>query len=227
LTPSISYFYDSRPTLPAGQLHQFDGIDAFKKLNGVTLALENKLQTKRGGSSVDFIRTIVKTNYLFKHEDVTEGKALSRWSEVKFDLEIKPYSWLFIDSEYFYDPKTRDFNRVNVDVIVTKGKWYLGIGHRYEQDSSTLLTGELQYKINEKWKFKIYQRYEFVTKNLEEQEYAITRDMHAWLLDIVYNIDRGESIFVIFRLKAFPEMPLRFTTSYHQPRINTLAVAAN
>lgn len=246
ITPSISYFYNSRPTLPASQLHQFDSIDAIKKLNGVTLSLENKLQAKRGTgivdlegdlennlqakrgmSSVDLVRAIVSTDYLFKHEDTTEGKSLSRWSEVKFDLELRPYSWLFIDTESYYDPKTRDFNRVYVDVVARNNKWYLGIGHRYEQNSSTLMTGELQYKLNKKWKFKIYERYEFKTNELERQEYTFTRDMHAWFLDIIYNIGDGESVLVIFRLKAFPEMPLRFSTSYHQPQTNLLAVAAN
>jgi len=52
------------------------------------------------------------------------------------------------------------------------------------------------------------------------QEYRIVRDLHCWTSEILYNVSRdvGESIYIVFRLKAFPELPLEFDTEYHRPK---------
>jgi hypothetical protein len=57
-------------------------------------------------------------------------------------------------------------------------------------------------------------------RGLREQEYTVSRDLHCWVWDITYNVKRGhgESIWFVFRLKAFPELEFEFNQSYHEPK---------
>ena len=78
------------------------------------------------------------------------------------------------------------------------------------------------------WYLRVYERINI--KNLEadgkkindlvEQEYAIIRDLHCWTVEITYNVNvkGGESIWVVFNLKAFPDLPIEYGTSYHEPK---------
>ena len=42
---------------------------------------------------------------------------------------------------------------------------------------------------------------------MQEQEYVISRDLHEWQMELNYNQFRGQGseIWIVFRLKAFPE----------------------
>ena len=67
ITPSANYYYTHQPTISPDNLNQYDSIDAVDTENGVKLAIENKLQTKRpigeGGAltSVDLATFIVSS----------------------------------------------------------------------------------------------------------------------------------------------------------------------
>jgi len=81
------------------------------------------------------------------------------------------------------------------------------------------MTTELRYKINSKWKFKIYDRFIVDKGTVKGEDYAFTRDLHEWEMDVEYRQERGagSSFFVVFRLKAFPNMGLNlFSDNYHQ-----------
>ena len=47
ITPRIEYDYIHQPTVTAGELTGFDGVDSLAERNAVRLSLENKLQTRR------------------------------------------------------------------------------------------------------------------------------------------------------------------------------------
>ena len=59
--------------------------------------------------------------------------------------------------------------------------------------------------------------------HLREYQYTLTRDLHDWVGELVYRVDRefGEELFLTFTLKAYPEMPIAFETAYHQPKIGS------
>jgi len=215
INPQIRYSYIHSPTILSSKLMQFDDIDSISRENRINLYLENKLQTKREDKIVDILRFICDTDYLFKPE---EG---SRFSDFKFDLELLPYSWLRFEQDLTYDSRDRAFKTVNSDLSASGGeKWYFGVGHRYQRTGESELTSEVFYRINPKWKVRAYERFQFDTQDLKEQEYTIYRDLHCWEMEITYNIKRGygKTIWIVFRLKAFPEMGFEFNKSYHQPK---------
>ena len=74
----------------------------------------------------------------------------------------------------------------------------------------------------------MYNRFEIghdptLTQGWKEQEYTISRDLHSWEMDVTYNLKKteGETIWLIFRLKAFPEVAFGLDQSYHKPQAGT------
>ena len=61
--------------------------------------------------------------------------------------------------------------------------------------------------------------FDFDSQKWEEQEYVIYKDLHCWLAELSLEIRDGSfSTWLVFRLKAFPEIPIGlFKTSYHRP----------
>lgn len=217
-TPNVSYFYSQKPTLLPDRLFQFDDVDALDKRRGVELTLENKLQTKHLANNekitAELARWIVGTDYLMNSNE--SGKL----STVSSDLEITPYSWVFMKQTALYDPKANDLKSLNTDVVATEPKdnWRLGLGHRYERDFSSQLTTEIETKITPKWKIRLFEMYEFKGNDLKQQEYSITRDLHCWEAEFTYSVRDVHTFWIIFRLKAFPSMPFKLGTSYYRPR---------
>ncbi len=214
ISPTIEYSYTHDPTIGPDRLAEL-GNDNIEKSKVITLSLENKLQTKRNNKSVDLVRFILDGTY-----DLTPKKK-RRLSDVSADLEIIPYDWLEFDADAGYDTREHWFKTVNFDLTAKPfDRWSASIGHRYERKGTKELTTSLEYRLNPIWKFRTYQRYQFATSDLLEQEYGITRDLHCWLMDINYNVNRskGETIWVVFRLKAFPETEFGFEQDHHTPK---------
>lgn len=224
ITPTAKYAYNHEPTIPFAKLQQFDAIDSIVTSNKVSLELVNKFQTKRSNNNkVDFATFKVNTDYSFK----PKGGTGSSFSDFLFDLELIPYSWLRVESDAAYDHVYDNFKSANVDLYADFGKERtFGIGHRYERKGGKELTTEFTCRLSPKWRFKIYERYQFAAvkgRGLKEQEYSFLRDLHCWEADFTYNIDkeRGHTVWLIFRLKAFPETELKIDQNYHAPKVNT------
>ncbi len=215
ISPQICYSYIHRPSIPPSRLMQFDEIDSISEENRINLYLENKLQTKKEGQTFDLLRFICSTDYLLK------SKKDSGFSDLKFDLEFTPYKNLRLESDAVYDSQDKTFKTANLDLFIfSKDRWDFGLGHRYQRLGESELTSEFSWRINPKWKVCIYERFQFDTDSLKEQEYSIYRDLHCWEMQISYNVKRGygETIWIIFRLKAFPEVGFEFNKHYHRPK---------
>jgi len=211
--PSISYNYIHEPTVGTSRILQFDSVDEITDKNAITLTLESKLQTKRSVGDkervIDLVDLVVSTDYFPEEDEI---------SNIDLDLKLKPFDWLRLEADTSYNYYRKVFETANVDLGLSRRRWRLGLGHRYVKDESSLMTGELSYEISPKWKLRCYQRYEFTTGELQEQEYSLQRDLHCWIGEIAYNIKDAGTIWVVFRLKAFPEMPFQFRTTYHGPK---------
>lgn len=228
ITPTIEFLHRHQPTISPSNLHQFDEIDNIDTYNGFELSLENKLQTKRpegeGMKTVDLATLIISTDYPFRlKKGSLWSKGDGRFGDFKFQLELRPYMWLSIDSDMTLDHKDYNVKSANVDVFVNRGKEFtLGLGHRYESTESqrtSQFTGQMFYKINDDWKVRIYERYDIASEKWEEQEYIIYKDLHCWLGELSLNIRNNEyTVMLVFRLKAFPDMPIGLLkTTYQRP----------
>ena len=208
ITPSIAYQYRHKPTLSSDVLDAFDGVDSLTRDHYIALGLENKWQTKRKGISVDLLRVLWSSNFNLK-EHIGKGS----FDLVKSDIEFKPVDWLTFNLDTAYDPHRELLSSANFDLYVNNGeKWALGFGKRYSFDSDDQITTDFKMKVNPKWTFRFYERFD-INKGLQKaQSFTVTRDLHEWEMDINFNEIRGQGseLWLVFRLKAFPEMALDF-----------------
>ncbi|MDD4894307.1 MAG: hypothetical protein PHW54_03220 [Candidatus Omnitrophica bacterium] len=240
ITPTVGYTYNRTPTIPGTKLKQIDEIDTIGTSNGASLQLSNKLQTKRKDRSVDLVDFLITTNYYFKPSTVisgiTDGAIVTQtadgFSDIYFQLKILPYSWLTLNGDATYTHSgSRDsgaynhFSNVNYDIGFNFGvdRTFV-VGQRYQIKGGNQITLDLDWRLNPKWKFSVYQRYNrghdpTLGRGLREQQYTISRDLHCWVWDLTYNTQKGkgDTIYLIFRLKAFPELEFNFGQSYRAP----------
>ncbi len=119
-----------------------------------------------------------------------------------------------------------------VDFLLPQGQWYLGLRRAYGNNSKTEDVLQWDWRLSDKWELGTFQR--FTEKevarggakrfaNLREFQYRLRRDLHDWIGEFVYRVDRefGEELFFLLTLKAYPDMPLGTGKSYHQPKIDS------
>ncbi|MFC1708699.1 LPS-assembly protein LptD [Candidatus Omnitrophota bacterium] len=219
ITPSLSYAYNNDPTLPSYRLTAFEEIDGISQSNTMTVSLENKLQTKRDGQSVSFLTFIASSPYSFK----LEGYG-GRFDDLELDLEILPNSWLKYWSDAKFDFRRRKFREANFDIELSLGdKDKFTAGYRYSlgDDSGKVFTATFERQIGPKWKFKSHHRLDFTkSKMIEEQEYALARDLHCWEIEFVVNSKKkkGVTFWLGFRCKAFPDLGFDASKGHQQPK---------
>jgi len=115
--------------------------------------------------------------------------------------------------------------------LMPQGQWYLGLGHRYSQNSKTESVVQYDWRFSEKWQLGSFHRFTWKEvagaskrfRNMREYQYSLRRDLHDWVGELVYRVDRefGEELFLTFTLKAYPQLPIEFETGYHQPKIGS------
>jgi len=178
----------------------------------------------------------VNSIYIFQPK--TGDKRGSNLSDFLFDLKLLPYSWVRIDADATYkhsglrsDTNYNRFSNVNYDIYFDLGKERsMGVGQRYQRKGGNEITYSLNWRLNPKWRFALYERLNrghdpTLTRGLREQEYTISRDLHCWVMDVSYNVKRGEgqTIWCVFRLKAFPELEFEFNQSYNRRKAGSQA----
>lgn len=224
VVPKAQYYYTYRPSMSKEHFYQMDAIDALEHQNGIELSFENKFQTKRGlpgeMASVDLLRSIVTADYSFREKE--EGPRLTMLSS---ELEVRPYSWLYFDNRMEVETENFAVKTNSVEAVLQPWKTFqAALGYRYEkrpdEESRNQFTFDTSWIINPKWSVGLYQRYDIEKLDIEEQQLTVTRDLHCWAVDMVYDID-GSNIFeddftfwMAFRLKAFPELPIGLSRAY-------------
>ena len=229
ITPSIGYSYNINATTPTREVRISRGNST--RSSSAALELSNKLQTKRNGQSVDFVDLRIASSYAFKPK--TGVKRGSSLSDFLFELKILPYSWLRIDADTTYqhsgaraDVNYKHFSNANYDINFEFDKEHsFGLGQRYQRKGGNEITYDINWRLSPKWKFYLYQRRNRghqpgLKRGLREQEYSLSRDLHCWTVDFTYNVKRGEgeAIWLVFRLKAFPELEFEYNQQYHVPK---------
>jgi len=231
ITPTIDYNYSHTPTVLQTSLKQIDDVDAIlNSSNTAAFTLSNKLQTKRNGSSVDFVDFLVSSAYNYKPKGQGEGK----FGDYLFRLIFIPYSWVVIDADTTYkhsglswqDPNYNSFSEANLDVnfgLGGAGRSF-GFGQHYLRKGGNSSVYSFNWRLNPKWSFSLYDRLENgsdpnLEKGLVEEEYTITRNLHCWDVSFTYNRKSGQgaTVFFLFRLKAFPELNFNINQAYHKP----------
>jgi len=234
ISPIVKYDYVHEPTVHASKLRPdffttaennefFDYIDNVRRTSAFNIELVNKLQTKRNDETVDLAMFRIETDYRLRNDAYASG-----FSDFFLETELMPYSWLRFDADATYDYRQEYYKTANANINFTFAKERdFSIGDRYERKGHRDLTTQFSWRINPKWKFRIYERFQLYSndtpKGLIQQQYSISRDLHCWTVDFTYDYQKvhGHSIWMVFRLNAFPDIELGFDASYNNPQSTT------
>ncbi len=219
VTPSIDYLFQDDPTFSNDKINQFDSLDSHTNANRVALSLENKLQIKRGEKTVELVRAVVGVPFEFKQHPGAGG-----FDVITTDVDLRPVDWLSFYFDSKYDPHDRELDTANFDMYINGRRWKLGIGRRYSRLADDQITAEFNYRINSKWLFKAYERFDIESGRMKDQNYLLRRDLHSWEMDINFRDSRadGQQLLMAFRLKAFPEIGFDFGSTFSERRNDSL-----
>ena len=100
-----------------------------------------------------------------------------------------------------------------------KEKYKTSFGYRYLQHDSSVLSSELALQVTKGWHFRVYNQFDFGNGKNTEREFAVTRGLHCWEVEVGLNRSGpyGQTVFVIFRMKAFPDIPIGLRKSFPRP----------
>jgi len=219
ITPKLSYSYIHPPTTSRNELAEFDDVDTLERTESIILEMKNKIQAKNG----DKVWDLFYFNPSLEYKLNQEGKG-SFLDNLKTDLEFFPKKGISITSDSEYDFVDRAFKEVNIDFGIKaedNKKYSVYIGERYAKDSDSQTTLSFMYQLNSKWQFRTYWRYGYEGgSGFQEQQYVVRRDLHCWLMDLGLDIDQDSNytLWVIFRIKAFPKIHVGFDHTYHGAR---------
>lgn len=212
IEPAVQYTFVGNPSVSPNELHQFDGLDSIRRANQFRLGLRNKLQTQRRLGTIDLIDVEFFTFYTPRHEEEDKEQA---FSDVFMDFEARPIDWLKFDVNARID--TEDSNEgieeVNTDLVYYyDDSLGLTFGQRFRKKDSNLFVFEIDFELTPDWQFKVYQRIEAESGDLQDSEFAIFRDLHDWKTVLSYRhreFRDEDSVFVVFYLKDFPDLPFK------------------
>lgn len=207
LTPTVAYQYQHKPTMSSEKLYPFDTADVRDRIDRFGLGLESKFQTKRDGKNVDLLRSVLSSN--FRMRDDPSGAS---FGDVTLDNEFYFNKYVRTSHDVTYSPDTQRITAANMDLNVTDAdRWNLDISRRYALDSDDIVTGQISYRFNSKWRTVLYERWNADNGLLQEQQYALVRDLHSWETELSFKntsgyVNSGSEIWLVFRLKAFPSI---------------------
>jgi hypothetical protein len=237
--PSITYAYVPPPNaygtnvipqfdtiLPSLRLlpitfPEYNSIDYIEPENVLRFGLNNKLQTKREGQTVNLVNWDVYTEWNLR--PLTNQ---TTFSDLYSDLTIRPRSWLTLESLTRYELNgglwRMSLTTVTLQptpaLIWTLGQFYvrpdlepsptaLGAGNN-------LFLSTIYYRLNENWALRASHRFSAQNGQMQEQDYSIYRDMRSWTaaltLRLLNNVNGQQDFGVAFTfsLKAAPRFPL-------------------
>lgn len=196
---------------------QFTAIDSIDNWTVWRMGVRNRLETRRDDTTVTWLE--LDTYFDVNLENPYDR---TRYSNLFNKIRFTPVPWasLVIDSQVpAFD---RGFTEVNTHVAFQPvSSLQVNLGHRYLNENpffanSSLFTVGGYYRIDDNWGAGLQEQYESNTGRLEQQRYAIYRDLTSWVASVGAVVrDNGAGvreygIMLTFTLKAFPKFGFDF-----------------
>lgn len=217
LTPSTE--------IPAIGFPQFTSIDSIPNWTIWRFGVRNTLQTRRGDSTINILENNTFFNANLESPEYPGLPTEGSFSNLCNKLTYNPYAWLYVTMDTQIPLETGGFTQVNTDAhFLASEDLSLTLGHRYLDNNPYFLNSSnlrfgAYYRINDNWAFSFTDQYEFSDSTMQQQNYAIHRDLSSWVasLGVVIKENRNSTtgatvsdvgILLTFTLKALPSMRL-------------------
>jgi LPS-assembly protein len=203
--------YEPSTQLRAIDFPQFTPIDSIDDWTVWRVGVRNRLETRRDDSTITWLEldTFLDRNFVNPYERTD-------YSNLFNNLRFNPLPWMSFAVNSQVPAFAKGFTEVDTIASVQPlANLQLNLGHRYlngnpffENSSLFLIGGYLRF--NDNWGVAVQEQYEGATDTLEEQRYAIYRDLTSWVASFggVIRDNSGVKeygLLFTLTLKAFPK----------------------
>jgi LPS-assembly protein len=190
---------------------EFTTIDSIDSWTIWRLGVRNRLETRRDDATVTWVELDTFCDVNFKNPyDRT------MYSNLFNKLTFTPVPWASLRVDSQVPAFDKGFTEVNTSVSVQAlANLQLSVGHRYLHnnpffDNSSLFVVGGYYRLGDNWGVGFQEQYEASTGILEQQRYAVYRDLTNWVASFgaVVRDNAGVKeygVLLTFTLKAFPK----------------------
>ncbi|MBV9298982.1 MAG: LPS assembly protein LptD [Verrucomicrobia bacterium] len=229
----IDQYIPSAP-LQAIDFPQFNSIDSLDHWTILRLGVQNRLQTRRNASTLNWldVNSYFDVNFnnplaqaippattsVSRTNPVTPPRELfsNVFNRVRF--QPVPWAYLSIDSQApllnsgFWAVTTAFDWIINPNIEFRLGHQYLQSNPFYQDTSE--LSFYTYLRLNDNWGFSVYEDYGFKTGLVNQQTYALHRDLSSWVGALGLNITNNGSgkhqiaVVLTFTLKDLPRFGL-------------------
>jgi LPS-assembly protein len=203
--------YEPSTKLRSIDFPEFTSVDSIDRWTVWRFGVRNRLETRRDDTNFTWLEL---DNYF----DVNFVNPYDRtpYSNLFTKLRFTPVPWasLVIDSQVpAFD---KGFTEVNTSVSFQPiSRLQLNFAHRYLNNNPSFVNSSLfsvggYYRIDDNWGVAVQEQYEATTGIIEQQRYAVYRDLSSWVASVgaVIRDNAGVKeygVLLTFTLKAFPK----------------------
>jgi LPS-assembly protein len=203
--------YEPSTQLRAIDFPQFTPIDSIADWTVWRLGVRNRLDTRRDDTTITWLEldTFMDVNFVNPY-DRTD------YSNLFNNLRFNPLPWMSFSVNSQLPAFAKGFTEVDtIATVQPLANLQLNFGHRYLngnpffQNSSLFLVGGY-LRVNDNWGVAVQEQYEGATDTLQEQRYAIYRDLTSWVASfggVIRDNSGVKEYGLLFTvtLKAFPK----------------------
>jgi len=190
---------------------EFTTIDSIASWTIWRLGVRNRLETRRDDTTVTWLEldTFCDVNFNNPYDRTLYSNLFNK-------LTFTPLPWASLTVDSQIPAFEKSFTEVNTTVSVQAlANLQLSVGNRYLHnnpffDNSNLFVVGGYYRFGDNWGIGFQEQYEASTGILEQQRYAVYRDLTNWVasLGAVVRDNAGVKeygVLLTFTLKAFPK----------------------
>src|SRR6266487_3012464 len=206
--------FEPSTQLRAIDFPQFTPIDAIDSWTVWRVGIRNRLETRRDDQTFTWLE-------LDSFFDVNFENPYDRTDYSNFfnNVRFTPLPWMSFSINSQVPAFAKGFTEIDtVTSVQPISNLQLNVGHRYLNNNpffqnSSLFLASGYYRLNDNWGVGAQEQYEATTGILEEQRYAIYRDLTSWVASfggVIRDNSGVKEYGVLFTvtLKAFPKLGL-------------------
>lgn len=195
---------------------EFTSIDSIDHWTVWRLGVRNRLETRRDDATITWfeLETYFDVNFTNPYDRTPYSNLFNK-------IRFNPLPWASVSIDSQVPAFDKGFTEINTNVAVQPvANLQVNFGHRYLNENpffvnSSLFTVGGYYRLDENWGVAVQEQYEASTGVLEEQRYAVYRDLSSWVASFgaVVRDNAGVKeygVLLTFTLKAFPKLGFDF-----------------
>ena len=195
---------------------EFTSIDSIDRWTVWRLGVRNRLETRRDDTTITWfeLETYFDVNFINPYDRTPYSNLFNK-------IRFNPLPWASVSIDSQVPAFDKGFTEINTTVAVQPvANLQVNLSHRYLNENpffvnSSLFTVGGYYRIDDNWGVAVQEQYEASTGVLEEQRYAVYRDLSSWVASFgaVVRDNAGVKeygVLLTFTLKAFPKLGFDF-----------------